>query len=116
MLTRETNDLNKVIEEAKGKGCAIIRTANCGDKTFVFITDAVGLLVASEDGHIEIPLEEMPTFVDSLKQSALKSIEWADQYTMADKNEIARIRNLTYGEYKGKMYQAANYCSRVGLL
>ena len=113
MLKKEKNNIDMLIREANKEGCSVIREIHCGNKDFAFITDMKSILVASEDGHIIIPVEVIPEFIDSLKLSTLKAIEYADYITMADKEQMAREKNLTYGKLKGKLFQAAEYCSRT---
>ena len=82
MLQRELNDVELIIREARKEGCSVIRRISAGDRTFVFITDARGILIASEDGHTVIPLEVVPEIIDSLKLSAKSDIDYAELFTM----------------------------------
>ena len=109
MIKQQKINLKDLKEEAEKNDC-MVRNAIYDRRCY--ITDGRGIMIATEKGAVIIPIEEATRFVKEFAEMIFKAADILNKLSLEQKNEVARIKKMSYGTLQKIIYDAMDI--RVG--
>lgn len=95
MIKKQRINLAELKREAERQGAWA--TGSCS-RSRCYITDGCEVIVATTEGAVRVPVEQMAACIREMKNAAAAAGNILSNLTVEEKNAVAREKKLSYGK------------------